>query len=995
MVQLYTEKTTELNHQVASTSVNTTEKSSMKVVKSSEFAMTLGQSNNPYSSYEGQNNFAEDFLNKLGVTDVAVKRNYMTIMSNTLSGEDYAALVKDGVNPNKTDVAETVNTLDEIKARLAQAGVIIKGYNDNLSSEQLAEITGSEVTANAIERAFRERSIPLSAENATAAAQAFAQASEIEEITDGMCDYLLRNALEPTLDHLYRVRFSGATVPFQGGGYFTDTQGYMAKQSDAMNFVNLEGRIRETIENCGLEVNEETVAESQWLIESGILYNESNLSILDGLRHIKMPMDADRLADSIGNAIVKGRNPKDALLSDTANYYEEAVRINEEVKQINDSAVKIVITQQKTLSLYNLKIASSEQALEDAQATAEESRVQNGQLALEQIRLKMTVECNIKMMKRGISIETTALSELVNTLEALEDEKNRAMFGSLESKESLSIKASLYQETNRQVAELPFLPASAIGRTIQEYGSITISKVYEAGVAMQKMYESAMETYEAVGTEVRADLGDNIKKAFENVDELIAQTGLNADEENRRAVRILGYNRMEITVSNIELVRSEDEKLQNILSQMTPGRVLKLIREGVNPLEESMESLSAKLSQMENASEETVEDYARFLHKLDTKKGITEAERDSYIGIYRLVKLLNRTDGAALGHLIGENAEISFRNLLSALRSEKASGLDIKVDEEFGEIQSGSGYKFDISKQIMAGYAEISKENAEESAAFYQEKIEEMKSSLAAPDKVMEELIHFGEPVTPENMAAMSELLENNSGNSPWKVFGEMEKRRSEDFQGEAKADENMEKPFSKALENFRAAFTDMSSIQDAYKNIMTEASEMLSEAPFKEGVGRIDLKELSLSYRKLNLMGGMMQEENYEIPVELDGVLSGIRLKILHKGTDNGNVVSSFTSETFGTISAQFYFTKGELRGLIAGDSQKGLDMLKNSGTEEAFEAAGIKVSAINYVYSERLNLSNLYTRHDQETEEKVSTRELYSIAKTFIETVERVGRQ
>ena len=48
---------------------------------------------------------------------------------------------------------------------------------------------------------------------------------------------------------------------------------------------------------------------------------------------------------------------------------------------------------------------------------------------------------------------------------------------------------------------------------------------------------------------------------------------------------------------------------------------------------------------------------------------ITEEERNSYIGIYRLIHQVEQTDGAAIGALVNQGAEMTMKNLLTAVRS--------------------------------------------------------------------------------------------------------------------------------------------------------------------------------------------------------------------------------------------------------------------------------------------------------------------------------------
>ena len=105
-------------------------------------------------------------------------------------------------------------------------------------------------------------------------------------------------------------------------------------------------------------------------------------------------------------------------------------------------------------------------------------------------------------------------------------------------------------------------------------------------------------------TAPRADLGDSIKKAFRNVDDILKDMDLEISDVNRRAVRILGYNRMEISEENIGAVKSADSSIQRVLGKMTPAAVIQMIREGKNPLSMDMQELETYLDNRERSPQE-------------------------------------------------------------------------------------------------------------------------------------------------------------------------------------------------------------------------------------------------------------------------------------------------------------------------------------------------------------------------------------------------------
>ena len=909
-----------------------------KIVKASDVAVSLHSGNGNVSGYEGQGKTKEDIMAEMGLEDVTVMRNYMTVMSNTMSGEDYKKLTEEGVNPTKTDVGATVNTLDKIKARLAEAGVIIEGYNDDLSKEELQEITGSPVVANEIENAFHERNIPLTEENVTKATEAIKQAMEIEQVTDGMCDYILRNGIDPTLDHLYRVRFSAAEVPGRNSGFYgEDVPGYMTRQAtEPVNIDQMMGRIEETIREAGLPVDDQTVAESKWIIENGIIYNSQNVASLHALWGIYAPLEMSDVASAVANAIELGKEPKNAYLNDTVKLYDKAKAFTENITSRRE---------------------------------------------LEEVRLKLTVESSYRLMRQGVNVDITAIEELVNTLKALEDETNQKLFGTgEESPEVIDERALLYKETRQQIVKLPFMPLGAVGEAIKEYGEVTVGGVYKAGIAMQKMYETALETYESYGTEVRTDLGDSVKKAFANAGGMLNEMGLENNDTNNRAVRILTYASMEINPENIEKVTKEDASLSRVIDKMTPETTLNLIREGVNPLEVSIEELEAKIDEMANEPEAKASEYAKFLLKLDRKGDITEAERESYIGIYRMLHQIDASDGGALGRLVNTGAEINFKNLLTAVRTGKTHGMDIKLDESLGALAENAGYTNDISEQIWKGFTEAIKEDTAADIEYTKEMVEEMRQALDNPDNVLKELKYYGEAITPENMASMANILSGDEEIHPYKVFKDIEKKL-----------EKEDSPLDKALSEYVDSFDDEDSTKEALEKVIKEAGNTLTDIMYE--TDRVDVKAMNSAFKQLTMMGRLSREENYEVPIEMDGGVRSLKVKILHEEGKEGNVVASITTEKYGPVSAQFYVRDGKVEGIIAGSDKEGLNTLQENETfKNSLSEGGVEVENLRYIHSENLNTNLFYSRH-AENRDMVDTKDLYKIAKTFIKAMERAG--
>lgn len=1045
MIHLYTNSAQE-DTQVNTTYARPVENNASRVIKATDFAMSITGSNGGVSAYEGQGQNLQDIMKNAGVMDVTANRNYMTVMSNSMSDEDYEQLIKEGYKPGETSIETTVTVTDEIKAKLAQSGVIVEGYNDDLSDEVLQEITGSESAANAIKKAFREADIPMTAKNVQSAAEALQLAGEIPEITDGMCDYLLRNGIDPTIDHLYRVRFSGAEVSENMGGYYSDDiGGYMTKQSSEFDWKSMEVRLSQTIERAGLPVNDETLKEAQWLVKSGILFNETNIKFLNDLKGLQMPMAEEDVAKCIANAIADGREAKEAYLNNTSSKLTEAVQAYEDVQSFSFEAVKVVVEGGKSLNIKELRVAmqsiriegtvgkdgvslSVEASSASVEAVSSMTNLTAANVAegdenpdlvkamriLEETRLAMTIENNYRLMKLGYNIETTELSQLVEDLKAVEAQRQNTLFP---KDAEAAQKATLWQATNDKLVTLAFMPAATVGKIVQTEGVHTLSSVHDMGEAMRQDYLKAGEQYELLGTEVRADLGDSIKKAFNNVDDILQDLKFDINDTNRRAVRILGYNSMEVTVSNIESVKDADAGLQRIMNKMTPASTLQLIRDGINPLETDLTTLENQLDAYETTIEQTAEKYSKFLFKLEKNHEITPEERESYIGIYRLLHQIEKADGALVGNVLSQGAEMTFKNLLSAMRSGKSTGMDYSIDDSFGNLAKTAGYEFNISDQILKGFESAVIGSDEVNAEVLAEDLGELREILTGDNSdAVEELMHYNQEVTPDNIQSMQMLLKApDTLQGAWNIFqnvaedeyrsGKSRKNTGEGLKesisqlqgadGKSRIAEGEISALEEAVFALQDAFTDQESVTEAYAELLKQTESLMEESMMNDEIGRIDIKSMTSAYKQLSFTGNLMREENYEIPAYINGKLQGIRVKIVHKGENDGNVIATLSTEKYGNIVAQFRLTEEKVQGYIACDSEEGTEALKADGRfEDKLAEAGKEAGDIRYLYSEKLDGTFLYRRHDKSVEDGGSTRDLYETAKLFILSMQDTER-
>nr|WP_304955688.1 DUF6240 domain-containing protein [uncultured Acetatifactor sp.] len=618
-----------------------------------------------------------------GNVDVGVQRDFMTVMSHTMSEEDYAKMQEEGFDLGSMDPEEVVTIVDKIKAELVRAGKSIAGYTDDMDVSKLTAALGSEVLARSVVDSFREADVPLTKENLSAISRAWAMNSELAPLGEGSYDYLIDNEMEAEIWNLYLAQSSGAGKGTDAPRFYAeDVQGYYTQSAGRGQSSGLQGQIDRIIEQAVGQVNEKSRMNAAWLLDKGLPLTADNLKRLEALQDIELPMTEEKFAKAAAAAVAEGKDPVHASFSENSgNLYERAAAISD---------------------FYH----SSE--LWEATVGDITARRQ-----LEEVRLRMSAEVNVRLLRSGFSIDTEPMVELIEALKRAEYQLANQYF----PRDNMAVeKYQNYQKASNVAGQLPGLPADVLGMFAKGEGSASLETIYNEGKAMQASYEKAQASYEKLMTAPRGDLGDSIDKAFASVDHILKDLGVELTDENRRAVRILGYNQMEVNLSNLDAVRDADRQVQGVLEKLTPAATLKMIRDGFNPLEKSFGELEQYFKTLPAEYKKEADSYSRFLYGLERNNEITPEERESYIGIYRLVRQLEKAEGAAVGALVNSQTEIHFSNLLSALQSSRNRPLDMRVSDETGErlkvLRKGESISAQISKAFNKTVREIREANA-------------------------------------------------------------------------------------------------------------------------------------------------------------------------------------------------------------------------------------------------------------------------------------------
>ena len=865
--------------------------------------------------------------------------------------------------------------------------------------------------------------------------QSFGMIADDKNIQDGC--WLIENGLELNQHNMsYLQQLQGFSISSDNADEIVKSiisaieEG--ARPTDAMM---LDGySMKDQAEEAQSIINNATGSDIEYVINHGLTLNIHNLGIAENIRK-------EYGINNEGSADVTNTN------KDNAN----VTKVNEgnaNVTNVNEGRANVTKVNEGNANVTNVKAGStnineSAQIVDDiladalginsgaqGQVTQSQIEIISARRALEEVRLVMTSQANYSLLKRGISIDTKPLEMLVNDLKQQEHQ----YYADLMQQNGVEVtdeKVETFSNVMSTVEETKWQPAYAMNiKSSQD----SINTLHENGKAVKADFEKANERYETMMTAPRADLGDNIRKAFRNVDDILADLGMDATEENQRAVRILAYNETEITSENIAKIKAADEEIQRTFKNMTPAVVLEMIREGVQPLDINISQLNDIANRIkENINDDSNEKFNKFLWKLEKNNQISDEERTSYIGIYRLFAQIEKADGASIGAVINQGSEITMRNLLTAVRSNQKGKMDYKVDNDFSGMNAVSnGEKID--DQIMAAYnqncvrditdmltpdnidaianqdwenmspeqikdiLEKTQENVIESDSEYAaEQLEMIEEAASVSEDIYRYLDRYDIQNNVINVIAASRMIKN-----PNKVFGTL-------FSEENMSNEDIEKIREikqKILEKFSEAIKtpeDLATAQEELAEVATHAmDDMIIE---DRQATSINVKEMRLASRQLQLASQKSASESYVIPVETGDGVTGVTLKIVRGKKDKGLVDIFFSTDKMGKVAASFEAKDSGISGIIATSDEETRKLLAdnlqmivsgiNDSSDEENEAVDIAVTCVHDLSSEKFEIGSLHKEYslqeesEQDSKNPVQTKRLYKIAESFIKTI------
>ena len=831
--------------------------------------------------------------------------------------------------------------------------------------------------------------------------------------------YLLKNKMPLNQENLYKAHYSGQQS--------RQTSGATVEQAQAAQAWNelprtLQAQLQHIIEQAGIPVDNQSMGGAAQMLANDIPVTTGSMrAYMEMQAQVGTPMDALPTGEQM-----QAQQEQDIT--------DKADRLQQAVESLTETDIIETVRAGKPLTIAAMLAAREDEAgagnaghlnaetgkQSNQNHLQSDAKLSTGMIQqslrevtalrqLEELRLSMTQQAAVRMLKQDINIDTRDLSQVVANLRSVEAQMTRELFarnGVAATEENITV----YTELQRDMQAIGDASVVRLGslfdaeklanaaadteavqmqsntdrgnalRMISVRGLATLVAGEEAGgqgtvvpnrdLAMagsgsqtagnssdtirRPANFAAMEReYDALGTAPRADMGDSIRKAFANVDAILQDMNLPADAEHERAVRILGYNSIAITEENLQQVLQYDREVNDLITACQPGAVLSMIRDGINPLDLSVEELNRTLRDRNyQAGVKETEDFATFLRDVERRGEISPEERSGYIGIYRVLKKLERSGDREAGYLFANGSRLTVRNLITAMRTRKAAGMDVSVDDDFGLLTGMQTHGTKMDAQIEAAFLHEAELDAQEDDRENAKTIETAQDAEDAvnpwqeieEDDVLAETEQFLQEQNLEesalNTQAANMILRGTDTPESMNIYNllaqVMKNLHFEDHTTEDAVDtETGAMVRSLAGEDINLTFEPDSLLEQlgrgddlslTYEDLQQQLVEQMYTQAQLGGTQTVDFHNLKLVQAGFRILGSMAKRQQYRIPVATETGTKLVNLTLQSGTVQSGTIDIQLPSARFGRLSATLYMdAQGHCTGTVYTDTMDG----------------------------------------------------------------------
>ena len=929
------------------------------------------------NTYEGLLKEADDVKSQIMASASSAKLSLKALMMK-LSGADAVKLDEDGFNLTDATPDDMVNIIEKIKIELAMHSDDYVNYGTAVSKDKIESVTGSAATAASVESRMQGADIAVNDESVAEVKSTLEKSGELKPLSENTKNYMVANDIEPSIAGIYQAQASTSSSISADGV----TIGRYANAISDADFEALRPGIEKIIASAGLEVNDKTLADARAFIDAQIPVTKENLEYkaqLDAIDIEKIQAAPDEMLNKILDNMKLGGKAENTLVTgspiddirtalDTINRaeYADAANVVSKGETFTIASLKLEMDARSFSIEYSAASVSTGNSEVRNQASDVQQAADKAYDTLVTARVLMSANASVYLVKNNISILTTPIDELNSML--MEYEQADGM----------------YEEA--QIAYTDVLEAR---KTLNEI-------VRNPARVFASMFDKMNETYEAVGTQIRGDLGDSLKKAVQgSADDIIKELGLEGTDEDKEAIKVLAANNMDMTKENVETVKSVNAMINNLIKNMKPETVLNMIKDGINPMNASIEEVNEYLTEAnDKASKDNEEKFSKFLYKLDRTNGITKEQRKQFIGIYQMMNIFTRDAGVAAGALIKQGAEVTMNNLMTAYNSRKYYDMDTVIDENTGmaEVSGIANYysalfmangglvtpntlknvdnSSGIGEQSVEMFIEQLEDNFDAAAEeqYYEEYLKEQQAAVQAGADILRQIRNADTEINSGNIQAVKAFLE--SGQFP-DIRGV---KTTRDY-----ARDSIEKIGHK--EKLSLMYEEMKDeTEEELQEVLSKAGDLDTQIDVNyEGFLDLRLKDRTIGYIK-----NLALRHDYRIPYITDSGSTGmLKLTLVQDDDNKGRISVNMLSSVLGKVSVEAKADRESLGMYIVSDtavSDEGSQLLDDM-EESLKEAFGFTNVSVNTTKSSDVP----YVTYEA-AEDSVATDKLYEIAAQIV---------
>lgn len=929
------------------------------------------------NTYEGLLKEADDVKSQIMASASDAKLSLKALMMK-LSGADAVKLDGDGFNLTDATPDDMVNIIEKIKIELAMHSDDYVNYGTAVSKDKIESVTGSAATAASVESRMQGADIAVNDESVAEVKGAFEKSKELKPLSENTKNYMVANGIESSIAGIYQAQAATSSSISADGV----TIGKYANAISDADFEALRPGIEKIIASAGLEVNDKTLADARAFIDAQIPVTKENLEYKAQLDLIDIDMihaDSDEMLNKILDNMKLGGKAENTLV--TGSPIDDIRTALDTINRAEYADAANVVLKGETFTIASLKLEMDARSFRieysAASVSTGNSEVRNQVSDVQQAadkaydtlvtaRVLMSANASIYLVKNNISILTTPIDELNSMLMEYEQADE------------------MYEEA--QIAYTDVLEAR---KTLNEI-------VRNPARVFASMFDKMNETYEAVGTQIRGDLGDSLKKAVQgSADDIIKELGLEGTDEDKEAIKVLAANNMDMTKENVETVKSVNAMINNLIKNMKPETVLNMIKDGVNPMNASIEEVNEYLTEAnDKASKDNEEKFSKFLYKLDRTNGITKEQRKQFIGIYQMMNIFTRDAGVAAGALIKQGAEVTMNNLMTAYNSRKHYDMDAVIDENTGmaEVSGIANYysalfmangglvtpntlknvdnSSGIGEQSVEMFIEQLEDNFDAAAEeqYYEEYLKEQQAAVQAGADILRQIRNADTEINSGNIQAVKAFLE--SGQFP-DIRGV---KTTRDY-----ARDSIEKIGHK--EKLSLMYEEMKDeTEEELQEVLSKAGDLDTQIDVNyEGFLDLRLKDRTIGYIK-----NLALRHDYRIPYITDSGSTGmLKLTLVQDDDNKGRISVNMLSSVLGKVSVEAKADRESLGMYIVSDtavSDEGSQLLEDM-EENLKEGFGFTNVTVNITKSSDVPYVTYEAAADS-----VATDKLYEIAAQIV---------